>query len=264
MTLPIFTPQEDPGPSFFGLLQKVGIPEMISEKISNDVSITHGTTIVAIRYEGGVLMAGDRRATSGHLISHRTMEKVFPADAFSGVGISGAAGPAMEMVRLFQLQLEHYEKVEGSPLSLEGKANQLSLMLKGNFPAAMQGLGVIPIFAGYEEKTGEGRLFQFDITGGRYEEKDFVATGSGSLHAATVIKLRHSPAVQLSEAIDIALEALLEASEEDSATGGPDLLRGIFPVVAKIDSNGFERISDDDLEGRTETMLQNISQRGNS
>ena len=264
MTLPIFTPQEDPGPSFFGLLQKVGIPEMISEKISNDVSITHGTTIVAIRYEGGVLMAGDRRATSGHLISHRTMEKVFPADAFSGVGISGAAGPAMEMVRLFQLQLEHYEKVEGSPLSLEGKANQLSLMLKGNFPAAMQGLGVIPIFAGYEEKTGEGRLFQFDITGGRYEEKDFVATGSGSLHAATVIKLRHSSAVQLSEAVDIALEALLEASEEDSATGGPDLLRGIFPVVAKIDSNGFDRISDDDLAGRTEIMLQNISQRGSS
>ena len=264
MTLPIFTPQEDPGPSFFGLLQKVGIPEMVSEKISNDISITHGTTIVAIRYEGGVLMAGDRRATSGHLISHRTMEKVFPADAFSGVGISGAAGPAMEMVRLFQLQLEHYEKVEGSPLSLEGKANQLSLMLKGNFPAAMQGLGVIPIFAGYEEKTGEGRLFQFDITGGRYEEKDFVATGSGSLHAATVIKLRHSSAVELSEAIDIALEALLEASEEDSATGGPDLLRGIFPVVAKIDSNGFDRISDDDLAGRTEIMLQNISQRGNS
>ena len=264
MTPPIFTPQEDPGPSFFGLLQKVGIPEMLSEKISNDISITHGTTIVAIRYEGGVLMAGDRRATSGHLISHRTMEKVFPADAFSGVGISGAAGPAMEMVRLFQLQLEHYEKVEGSPLSLEGKANQLSLMLKGNFPAAMQGLGVIPIFAGYEEKTGEGRLFQFDITGGRYEEKDFVATGSGSLHAATVIKLRHSSAVELSEAIDIALEALLEASEEDSATGGPDLLRGIFPVVAKIDSNGFDRISDDDLAGRTEIMLQNISQRGNS
>jgi len=264
VTLPIFTPQEDPGPSFFGLLQKVGIPEMLSEKISNDISITHGTTIVAIRYEGGVLMAGDRRATSGHLISHRTMEKVFPADAFSGVGISGAAGPAMEMVRLFQLQLEHYEKVEGSPLSLEGKANQLSLMLKGNFPAAMQGLGVIPIFAGYEEKTGEGRLFQFDITGGRYEEKDFVATGSGSLHAATVIKLRHSSAVELSEAIDIALEALLEASEEDSATGGPDLLRGIFPVVAKIDSNGFDRISDDDLAGRTEIMLQNISQRGSS
>jgi proteasome beta subunit len=264
VTLPIFTPQEDPGPSFFGLLQKVGIPEMVSEKISNDISITHGTTIVAIRYEGGVLMAGDRRATSGHLISHRTMEKVFPADAFSGVGISGAAGPAMEMVRLFQLQLEHYEKVEGSPLSLEGKANQLSLMLKGNFPAAMQGLGVIPIFAGYEEKTGEGRLFQFDITGGRYEEKDFVATGSGSLHAATVIKLRHSSAVELSEAIDIALEALLEASEEDSATGGPDLLRGIFPVVAKIDSNGFDRISDDDLAGRTEIMLQNISQRGSS
>ena len=170
----------------------------------------------------------------------------------------------MEMVRLFQLQLEHYEKVEGSPLSLEGKANQLSLMLKGNFPAAMQGLGVVPIFAGYEEKTTEGRLFQFDITGGRYEEKDFVATGSGSLHASTVVKLRHSSSVELNEAIDIALEALLEASEEDSATGGPDLLRGIFPVVAKIDSNGVELISDDELEGRTETIVQSISQRGSS
>ena len=264
MTLPIFTPPEDPGPSFFSLLQKIGILQTTSEKIVNNDLITHGTTIVAIRYKGGVLMAGDRRATSGHLISHRTMEKVFTADAFSGVGISGAAGPAMEMVRLFQLQLEHYEKVEGSPLSLEGKANQLSLMLKGNFPAAMQGLGVVPIFAGYEEKTTEGRLFQFDITGGRYEEKDFVATGSGSLHASTVVKLRHSSSVELNEAIDIALEALLEASEEDSATGGPDLLRGIFPVVAKIDSNGFERISDDELEGRTETIVQSISQRGSS
>ena len=264
MTLPIFTPPEDPAPSFFSLLQKIGLFQNTSEKIVNNDLITHGTTIVAIRYKGGVLMAGDRRATSGHLISHRTMEKVFPADAFSGVGISGAAGPAMEMVRLFQLQLEHYEKVEGSPLSLEGKANQLSLMLKGNFPAAMQGLGVVPIFAGYEEKTTEGRLFQFDITGGRYEEKDFVATGSGSLHASTVVKLRHSSSVELNEAIDIALEALLEASEEDSATGGPDLLRGIFPVVAKIDSNGFERISDDELEGRTETIVQSISQRGSS
>ena len=128
----------------------------------------------------------------------------------------------------------------------------------------MQGLGVIPIFAGYEEKTEQGRLFQFDITGGRYEEKDFVSTGSGSLHASTVVKLRQSSSVGLSGAIDIALEALLEASEEDSATGGPDLLRGIFPVVAKIDSNGFERISDEELESRTEIMVQNISERGNS
>ena len=136
-------------------------------------------------------------------------------------------------------------------------------MLKGNFPAAMQGLGVVPIFAGFEEKTGQGRLFQFDITGGRYEEKDFVSTGSGSLHAATVVKLRHSSSVGLSEAIDISLEALLEAAEEDSATGGPDLVRGIYPVIAKIDSNGFERITDEELQGRTETILENISERGN-
>jgi len=264
VTLPIFTPSEDPGPSFFGLLQKVTPNQKPLERIGEGNSVTHGTTIVAIRYEGGVLMAGDRRATSGNLISHRTMEKVFPADAFSGVGISGAAGPAMEMVRLFQLQLEHYEKVEGSPLSLDGKANQLSLMLKGNLPSAMQGLGVIPIFAGYEEKTGQGRLFQFDITGGRYEEKDFVATGSGSLHASTVVKLRHSVSLELGEAINISLEALLEASEEDSATGGPDILRGIFPVVAKIDSDGFERIPDGDLAARTESIIQSMSQRSGS
>ena len=262
VTFPIFNPAEDPGSSFVGLLNKVGLKPDTPAGSVDGSGISHGTTVVAIRYKEGVLLAGDRRATSGHLISHRTMEKVFPADMYSGVAISGAAGPAMEMVKLFQLQLEHYEKVEGSPLSLEGKANQLSLMLKGNFPAAMQGLGVIPIFAGFEEKTGIGRLFQFDITGGRYEERDYVATGSGSLHASTVVKLRHHPEVDSSQAIDIALEALIQASEEDSATGGPDLVRRIFPIVASIDSNGFKKISEEDLAERTEKILRTLSPGG--
>ncbi len=153
------------------------------------IDVPHGTTVVAVRYNGGVLMAGDRRATSGNLISHRTMEKVFAADRYSAVGIAGAAGPAIEMVKLFQLQLEHYEKVEGSSLSLEGKANQLGRMVRSHLPAAMQGMAVVPLFAGFDERRGVGRLFQYDVTGGRYEELDHATTGSGGLHAGTVLKL---------------------------------------------------------------------------
>ena len=149
----------------------------------------HATTCVALRFADGVVMAGDRRATAGNLISHRAMEKVVEADRHSGVAIAGAAGPAMEMVRLFQLQLEHYEKVEGIALSLEGKANQLSMMIRGNLQAAMMGLAVVPIFAGYDLRRQVGRLWAYDVTGGRYEEREYVATGSGSLHAGTVVKL---------------------------------------------------------------------------
>ena len=198
MTLPLYTPDDDPGPSFLGLLAKLGLgPPQPNEPVDSAL-VTHGTTVVAIRYRDGLLMAGDRRATSGSLISSRSMEKVFPADSHSGVAISGVAGPAMEMVRLFQLQLEHYEKVEGVPLSLDGKANQLSVMLRENLPAAMQGLAVVPIFAGYDQRSETGRLFQFDVTGGRYEEGDFATAGSGSLHASTVVKLRHHNDLNLS------------------------------------------------------------------
>lgn len=225
--------------------------------------VTHATTCVAIRHDGGVVMAGDRRATAGHLISHRTIEKVFPADRHSGVAIAGAAGPAVEMVRLFQLQLEHYEKVEGAPLSLEGKANQLSQMVRNHLPAAMQGLAVVPIFAGYDVARDHGRLFQYDVTGGRYEEANHAATGSGSLHASTVIKLTWRPDLDVDEATDLALRALYEAADDDTATGGPDLVRGIFPVIATISADGFERLQDEDLAVRTTAMLEAIrDQRG--
>ena len=186
----MFTPGQDPGPDFAELVRRVNPPgPSPAGVIAEALTITHGTTVVAIRYADGVLMAGDRRATSGNLISHRTMEKVFPADRWSGVAIAGAAGPAMEMVKLFQLQLEHYEKVEGAHLSLEGKANQLGQMVRNHLPAAMQGLAVVPLFAGYDTRRQVGRLFQYDVTGGRYEESDYAATGSGSLHAGTVVKL---------------------------------------------------------------------------
>ncbi|HKY14497.1 MAG TPA: proteasome subunit beta, partial [Microthrixaceae bacterium] len=217
-----------------------------------------GTTCVAVRYADGVVMAGDRRATSGNWISHRSIEKVFPADRHSGVAIAGAAGPAVEMVRLFQLQLEHYEKVEGAQLSLEGKANQLSQMVRNNLPAAMSGMVVVPIFAGFDTGRGVGRLFQYDITGGRYEEADFAATGSGQMHASTVVKLGYREGLGRDETVDLTLRALWEAADEDSATGGPDLIRGIFPIVATITGSGFDRIDDAELADRTRVLLTAI------
>ena len=258
MTLPLFTPDDDPGPSFVGLLGRLGvntpdIPDRIDPAL-----ITHGTTVVAVRYVDGVVMAGDRRATMGNVISNRTIEKVFPADSHSGVAISGVAGLAMEMVRLFQLQLEHYEKVEGSPLSLDGKANQLSQMLRSHMPLAMQGLPIVPIFAGFDERVGRGRLFQFDGTGGRYEERDYAATGSGRLHATTVIKLRHHDALDLDGAVDVVVEALFQAADEDSATGGPDPVRGIYPIVASITADGFERLDDQRVSDRTAVLLERL------
>ena len=261
MTLPFFTPDADPGPDFAGLLRRQGqTPDArILEASGQPLAITHGTTVVAIRSAAGVVMAGDRRATAGNLISHRSIEKVFPADRWSGVAIAGAAGPAMEMVKLFQLQLEHYEKVEGHPLSLEGKANQLSQMVRNHLPAAMQGLAVVPLFAGYDHARGVGRLFEFDVTGGRYEELHHAATGSGSLHAGTVVKIGFRPDMDPSDAIDLAIRALFEAADDDSATGGPDLVRGIFPVVATIEADGYHRLDDAEIRRRFEALVGDLS-----
>ena len=271
MALPLFRPQDDPGPSFLGLLDQVGMGPTeafarADRRRADGLSIDsperqlapHATTLVAVRHRDGVVMAGDRRATSGNLISHRTIEKVFPADRHSGVAISGTAGIAMEMVRLFQMQLEHYEKVEGKALSLDGKANQLSQMLRGHLPLAMQGLGVVPIFAGYDHRQEAGRLFQYDVTGGRYEERDHAATGSGMLHASTVVKLRYREEMSVDDAVDVVVEALFQAADEDSATGGPDPIRGIYPVVATITEEGFQRLDDDLVAERTATLLASL------
>ena len=263
MTLPIFTASDDPGPSFAALLERVrplaqtaGYPTA-----AEPLTITHGTTVLGLRYADGVVMAGDRRATAGNLIAHKTMEKVFPADRFSGVAIAGAAGPAMERVKLFQLPLEHYETVEGTVLSLEGKANQLSAMVRGHLPAAMQGMAVVPIFAGYDLRRGEGRLFEYDVTGGRYEEQNHIESGSGSLHAGTVVKLGYRDGLSREEAIDLVVNALYRAAEEDSATGGPDLVRGIFPIVATISAAGYARVDDDELRRSAEAIISGGAQR---
>jgi proteasome beta subunit len=262
--MPFFSPLDDPGPSFVGLVRRMGLePVVPNADVADSLAVPHGTTVVAVRFADGVLMAGDRRATSGNLISHRSIEKVFPADSHSAVGIAGAAGPAIEMVRLFQLQLEHYEKVEGSRLSIEGKANQLGTMIRSNLPAAMQGLAVVPLFAGFDLRRNVGRLFQYDITGGRYEERDFAATGSGSLHAGTVIKIAYRDTLTRDDAVDLAIDALFQAADDDSATGGPDLMRGIYPVVATITAQGYERLGDDDLAARTGALIDRLRTRRN-
>ena len=258
-SLPFFTTGDDPGASFVDLLRRVA-PERVpggSTGSAADVSfdVAHGTTIVAIRYADGVVMAGDRRATSGSLIASRRIEKVFPADDYSGVAIAGAAGPAVELVRLFQVQLEHYEKIEGEVLSLEGKANQLAGLVRANLPAALQGFVVVPLFAGFDERRGRGRVFSYDATGGKYEEIDFQATGSGGIHARNWIKATWREDMAREDAVDLALRALFAAADEDSATGGPDLVRRIFPMVATIDAGGYQGLADDEVGTRAEAQL---------
>ena len=260
MTLPFFGRGEDPGPNFSELLRRRGLtPPVPGSKLAPE-SIVHATTIVAIVYADGVLMAGDRRATEGYSIADRDIEKVFPADRYSGVSIAGAAGPAVEMVRLFQTELEHYEKVEGIALSLEGKANKLGHMVRDNMPMAMQGLAVVPIYAGYDLRRRVGRIFKYDMTGGRYEESDFHATGSGGRDARTTIKLGYRKGLDRAAAIELAVESLYQAADEDSATGGPDPIRGIYPTVATITADGFQRMSDAEVAERFQALIARMTE----
>jgi proteasome beta subunit len=192
----------------------------------------------------------------GNLIAHREIEKVYPADEYSCVGIAGTAGVAVEMVRLFQVELEHYEKIEGALLSLDGKANRLATMIRGNLGMALQGLAVVPLFAGYDIDRGVGRIFSYDVTGGRYEERDHHSVGSGSLFARGTLKKRWEPGLSGDTAVDIALEALVDAADEDAATGGPDERRRIYPVVAVVDDAGYRRVDDDVLAAAVTRLLQ--------
>jgi proteasome beta subunit len=207
----------------------------------------HGTTIVAMTFPGGVVMAGDRRATMGNFIANREIDKVFPADEYSCVGIAGSAGLAVEMVRLFQVELEHYEKIEGALLSLDGKANRLAAMIRGNLGLAMQGLAVVPLFAGYDLDRDEGRIFSYDVAGGRYEEHGHHSVGSGSLFARGALKKLYRPTHDVGEAVRVAIEALYDAADDDSATGGPDMTRRIWPGVATVTAEGYNRWSDEEV-----------------
>jgi proteasome beta subunit len=221
----------------------------------------HGTTIVAATFPGGVIMAGDRRATMGNIIAQRDIEKVFPADEFSAVGIAGSAGLAVEMVRLFQVELEHYEKIEGSVLSLDGKANRLATLIRSNLAMAMQGLAVVPLFAGYDLSTGQGRIFSYDVTGGRYEETSFFSVGSGSLFAKGSLKKLYREDLDEQQCAMAVVQALYDAADDDSATGGPDLTRRIFPVVRVITAEGGRRMDDDAVADIADRVIAGRMQR---
>jgi proteasome beta subunit len=214
---------------------------------AGDLDVPHGTTIVALTFAGGVVMAGDRRATMGNIIAQRDIEKVYPADEYSAVGIAGTAGLAIELVRLLQVELEHYEKIEGTTLSLTGKANRLASMIRGNLGMAMQGLAVVPLFAGYDHETADGRIFSYDVTGGRYEEHSFHAVGSGGFFARGSLKKLYRDQMAEPDAVLAAAQALYDAADDDSATGGPDLMRGIYPVVAVVTTEGYRRLPDDEV-----------------
>ena len=267
MGLPLFPVNDDPGPSFSALLKKIHGDQPRIDGIgaaANDL-ITHGTTIVALRFADGVVMAGDRRATAGSSIAHRAMDKVHPADRFSGVAIAGAAGFALEMVKVFQLELEHYEKISGNALSLEGKANMLASMVRNNLGTVLQtngGLAVIPLFAGYDTRRKVGRIYTFDYTGGKYEETDFHADGSGGRDARTTIKLGWTEGMDRQSAVELAVQGLYEAADEDSATGGPDPVRGIYPTVATITGQGYQRLAETEVSERFAALIENKSQRG--
>ncbi|WP_369696712.1 proteasome subunit beta [Streptomyces sp. XD-27] len=238
-----------PGSSSFMDFLGAQAPELLPGNrplppVQGAVEAPHGTTIVGATFPGGVVLAGDRRATMGNVIAQRDIEKVFPADEYSAVGIAGTAGLAVEMVRLFQLELEHFEKVEGVQLSLEGKANRLSTMIRSNLGMAMQGLAVVPIFAGWDVDREKGRIFSYDVTGGRSEEVGFAATGSGSIFARGSLKKLYREDLTEEQAATAVVQALYDAADDDSATGGPDLARRIYPIVTVITDEGFKRLTE--------------------
>ena len=230
------------------------VPQGLTQGNAADLA-PHGTTIVAATFPGGVVIAGDRRATMGNIIAQRDIEKVFPADEYSAVGIAGSAGIAVEMVRLFQVELEHYEKIEGSVLSLDGKANRLATLIRSNLGMAMQGLAVVPLFAGYDIDAGQGRIFSYDVTGGRYEETAFFSVGSGSLFAKGSLKKLYRDDLDETECATVVVQALYDAADDDSATGGPDLTRRIFPVVRVITAEGGRRLDDDAVAEIADRMI---------
>jgi len=245
------------GSSFSALLEERSLhPTWTTDDQLGDLEIPEATTVLALRYADGVVMAGDRRATAGNVIAHKRVQKVFPADEYSAVAISGTAGMALELIKLFQTELEHYEKIEGTRLSLEGKANYLARMVRGNLALAFQGLVVVPLFCGFDESTQEGSLYTFDVVGGRYEEQEYATTGSGGAEAKAFLKSAFRPDLDEAGALALAVEALVAAAEEDAATGGPDLKRGIYPNVVSVTSAGYREVGDDDIAATAARVME--------
>ena len=264
MTDPVGLPSSGPSfgtnPSFVDLLRREHPDSLarLTQPLSAEAAaqVPHGTTVLGLKYADGIVMAGDRRATAGYTIADDKMRKVFAADDYSVIAIAGAAGMAVDMVKLFQLELEHYEKLTGDRLSLEGKANRLAQMIRSNFPLAMQGLVVVPLFGGYDERRAEGRLFYYDATGGRWEEDDYQATGSGSQPAKNSLKKRWKPGLDREAALRAAVEALLDASEDDVATGGPNPVRHIYPIVLTVTASGADEMDESEVAAAVDQVLE--------
>jgi proteasome beta subunit len=249
-------------PSFLDLVVRER-PDALPAALTQppQLPVPHGTTVLGMKFADGIVVAGDRRATAGNTIADPKMRKVFAADAHSAIAIAGAAGQAIEMVKLFQLELEHYEKITGDRLSLEGKANRLAQMIRSNFPMALQGLVVVPLFGGYDVRRAEGRIFYYDATGGRWEEDDFQTTGSGGQPAKNSLKKRWRPGLSRDDAVRVAVEALIDAAEDDAATGGPDANRGIWPIVMTVTAEGSADVDEDDVARAVEEVLAERSAR---
>jgi proteasome beta subunit len=237
-----------------GLLSQ-GQPSVDHAHGMGQLSVPQATTVLAIKYQEGVIIAGDRRATEGFQIADRRIEKVFKIDDLSAMAIAGAAGPCIEMAKLFQTELEHYEKLEGMPLSCEGKANKLGQMVKANLPLVFQGLVVMPLYVGYDVKRGEGRIFKYDITGGRYEESDYHAIGSGGKDARNTMREHFQRNLHAPDALKLALMSLYNAADDDVGTGGPDLVRGIYPTAKFVTAQGITDVADDQIRAVYEDLM---------
>jgi proteasome beta subunit len=251
-----------PGSSSFADFLAMTAPELLPRvahasgaPAGATADVPHGTTIVAAVSDGGVVMAGDRRATAGNMISQRDIEKVFRGDEFSCVGIAGVAGIGVDLVRLFGVELEHYEKIEGRSLSLEGKANRLAGLVKSNLGAALQGLVAVPLLAGYDEETSHGRIFSFDVAGGKYEEQRFASIGSGSVFARGALKKLYRDGMSVEDVVLVLMQALYDAADDDSATGGPDMSRRIYPIVATVTADGYDRLTDEQAGRYAEAVV---------
>lgn len=245
-----------PDSSFSALLEHNDLHPTWDVDAASGLTVPEATTVLALRWTDGVVMAGDRRATAGNVIAHSRVKKVYRADDYSAVAIAGTAGMAVELTKLFQTELEHYEKIEDVRLSLDGKANFLARMVRGNLPMAFQGLVVVPLFSGYDESGGSGKLYSYDVVGGRYEEQDYSTTGSGGAEAKAFLKATWRPDLDRDEALKIAIEALVSAAEEDAATGGPDPKRGIYPNVVTVTADGYREIPDEEIAPIVDEVLE--------
>jgi proteasome beta subunit len=243
-------------PSFLDLVRRERPEALPPASTDTPFPVPHGTTVLGLKFAGGIVMAGDRRATAGNMIADAKVRKVFAADDYSAIAIAGAAGQASELVKLFQLELEHYEKITGDRLSLEGKANRLAQMIRSNLPMAMQGLVVVPLFGGFDERKDEGRIFYYDATGGRWEEDDYQTTGSGGQSAKNSLKKRWHAGLTADEALRVAVEALIDAADDDSATGGPDASRRIWPIAVRVTADGAADIPEDQVVAAVTAVLQ--------